>query len=159
MRPSQWPCGVYNLALFIPLCQVHVCGCGCPLRGPVQVHDGQLLLLCPHPHENHHVQVDLVRPPAYMSLSCLRMVEFAKACFTNSMQLWFEGRLGSTEAMASSVNYFLSFVSSSSNVGRLGCNVCVLVHVRARAVCVVYSLSKTPRLWTLCYCRRPHLIG
>jgi hypothetical protein len=49
-----------------------------------------------------------------MRASCITMVEFAKSGLTSSMQPWFDAQLKSTEAMASSINYLLSFVSSEA---------------------------------------------
>jgi hypothetical protein len=49
--------------------------------------------------------------------SCIAMVEFAKSGIISSMQPWFDAQFKSTQAMASSIDYLLSFVSSDA--GRL----------------------------------------
>jgi hypothetical protein len=46
--------------------------------------------------------------------SCIAMVEYAKSGMTNSMQPWFDAQFKSTQAMASSLDYLLSFVSSEA---------------------------------------------
>jgi hypothetical protein len=46
--------------------------------------------------------------------SCIAMVEFAKSGMTSSMQPWFDAQFQSTQAMASSIDYLLSFVSSEA---------------------------------------------
>jgi hypothetical protein len=48
--------------------------------------------------------------------SCIAMVEYAKSGLTNSMQPWFDAQFTSMQAMASSLDYLLLFVSS--NAGR-----------------------------------------
>jgi hypothetical protein len=42
--------------------------------------------------------------------SCVAMVQFAKDGLTNSMQPWFDAQFKSTQALASSLDYLLSFV-------------------------------------------------
>jgi hypothetical protein len=42
------------------------------------------------------------------------MVEFAKSGLTDSMQPWFDAQFQSTQAMASSIDYILSFISSEA---------------------------------------------
>ena len=46
--------------------------------------------------------------------SCLAMVDFAKEGMTSSMQPWFDAQFKSTQAMASSIDYLLSFISSEA---------------------------------------------
>ena len=46
--------------------------------------------------------------------SCTAMVEFAKQGMSDSMQPWFDAQFKSTQALASSVDYLLSFVSSDA---------------------------------------------
>jgi hypothetical protein len=52
--------------------------------------------------------------PASVRESCVAMVEFAKSGLTNSMQPWFDAQFQSTQAMASSIDYILSFISSEA---------------------------------------------
>lgn len=44
--------------------------------------------------------------------ACIAMVQFAKVGLTDSMQPWFDAQLSTTVAMASSIDYLLSFVTS-----------------------------------------------
>jgi hypothetical protein len=44
--------------------------------------------------------------------SCVAMVQFAKVGLSDSMKPWFDAQLATTVAMASSIDYLLSFVSS-----------------------------------------------
>ena len=44
--------------------------------------------------------------------SCVAMVQFAKVGLSDSMKPWFEAQLDTTTAMASSIDYLLSFVSN-----------------------------------------------
>jgi hypothetical protein len=46
--------------------------------------------------------------------SCIAMVEFAKQGVRNSMQPWFDAQFKSTQAMASSLDYVLSFISDEA---------------------------------------------
>lgn len=46
--------------------------------------------------------------------SCIAMAQFAKDGMTNSMQPWFDAQFKSTQALASSLDYLLSFVSSDA---------------------------------------------
>jgi hypothetical protein len=48
--------------------------------------------------------------PSSVCKSCLAMVQFAKDWLTTSMQQWFDAQFKSTQAMASSIDYLLSFV-------------------------------------------------
>jgi hypothetical protein len=53
--------------------------------------------------------------------SCIAMVQFAKDGMTNSMKPWFDAQFQSTQALASSVDYILSFISNdqyASSAGR-----------------------------------------
>lgn len=52
--------------------------------------------------------------------SCLAMVQFAKIGLSDSMKPWFDAQLDTTVAMASSIDYLLSFVSSQ-DAGRSVC--------------------------------------
>jgi len=46
--------------------------------------------------------------------SCIAMAHFAKDGMTNSMQPWFDAQFKSSQALASSLDYLLSFVSSEA---------------------------------------------
>ena len=50
--------------------------------------------------------------------SCVAMVQFAKDGLTNSMQPWFDAQFKSTQALASSLDYLLSFVQGAEVAGR-----------------------------------------
>jgi len=52
--------------------------------------------------------------PSSVRESCIAMVEYAKEGLTTSMQPWFDAQFKSTQAMASSIDYLLSFVSSEA---------------------------------------------
>lgn len=52
--------------------------------------------------------------PASMHQSCVAMVEFAKSGLTTSMQPWFDSQFKSAQALASSVDYLLSFISKDA---------------------------------------------
>lgn len=47
-----------------------------------------------------------------MHSSCIVMVQYAKYGLTDSMKPWFDAQLATTVAMASSIDYLLTFVSS-----------------------------------------------
>lgn len=49
---------------------------------------------------------------ASLHSSCIAMVQYAKVGLTDSMKPWFDAQLATTVAMASSIDYLLSFVSS-----------------------------------------------
>lgn len=51
---------------------------------------------------------------ASVRASCVAMVEFSKSGVKNSMQPWFDAQFKSTQAMASSLDYVLSFISSEA---------------------------------------------
>ena len=50
--------------------------------------------------------------------SCMAMVNFAKAGLSDSMQPWFDAQFASTQALANSIDYLLSFVSEKGEAGR-----------------------------------------
>ena len=50
---------------------------------------------------------------ASVRASCMAMVQFAKDGLTNSMQPWFDAQFKSTQALASSLDYLLSFVQGN----------------------------------------------
>jgi hypothetical protein len=50
--------------------------------------------------------------------SCLAMVNFAKLSMSESMQPWFDAQFAATQALANSIDYLLSFVST--NKGEAG---------------------------------------
>jgi hypothetical protein len=52
--------------------------------------------------------------PESIRESCMAMVQFAKQGLTTSMQPWFDAQFKSTQAMASSIDYLLSLVSSEA---------------------------------------------
>ena len=51
---------------------------------------------------------------AAVHLSCMAMAQFAKDGLTNSMQPWFDAQFKSTAALASSLDYLLSFVQDDA---------------------------------------------
>lgn len=46
--------------------------------------------------------------------SCIAVVQFAKDGMSNSMQPWFDAQFKSTQALASSLDYLLSFVQEDA---------------------------------------------
>jgi hypothetical protein len=52
--------------------------------------------------------------PSSVRESCIAMVDYAKEGLTTSMQPWFDAQFKSTQAMASSIDYLLSFVSTEA---------------------------------------------
>jgi hypothetical protein len=83
---------------------------------------------------------------ANMRTSCIAMVEFTKSGLTSLMQPWFDAQLKSTEAMASSIDYLLLFVSSKA--GRYHCifffHACLLL----QSIYMMYPLHR----WHLSAC-------
>jgi hypothetical protein len=82
--------------------------------------------------------------------SCVAMAQFAKDGMTSSMQPWFDAQFKSTQAMASTLDYVLSFISDDA--GRW-VDMSVLLHSLMNQVYDIHTFTNThgnlTGAWTL----------